>query len=506
MKNNKKNYCYAIITIILLILLLLGLFSHFAAKWYSKVFGDVGFDSIIYTLFSGTDGVNKDLVNNYIKDGVIASLIAFVIIAFVLFFKSKKRIVLSFFNKFKISIFPLKRSVAVILCSVITVLCFASAVFKTDFAQYASLYMQKSNIFQDYYKDPRTTEIIFPEEKQNLIYIYLESMETTYFSKGEGGALDDNVIPELYKLAEENLNFSHNNTVGGFKTANGTSWTAGAMVSQTAGIPLKIPSNFSDNTYGESSFLPGAYTLTNILNDNGYYQALMVGSDSSFANRNVYYSQHGVDEIFDLYTAYQDGVVADGYSVWWGLEDKYLFSYAQEKLSEISQKPEPFAFTLLTVDTHHVDGYVCDLCQSEHLEQYENVLSCASRQVYDFVRWIQSQDFYKNTSIVISGDHLTMDNAYITRNVDEGYERHVYNCFINAAATAVNTNNRGFCAVDMFPTTLAAIGCEIKGNRLGLGTNMFSSTQTLIEEIGYENFNNELIKNSSYYMKNFLLN
>ena len=43
----------------------------------------------------------------------------------------------------------------------------------------------------------------FPEEKRNLIYIYLESMETTYFNKDEGGALEVNIIPELYELAQK---------------------------------------------------------------------------------------------------------------------------------------------------------------------------------------------------------------------------------------------------------------------------------------------------------------
>ncbi len=506
MNNKKRNYRRIVLMIILMFFLFIGLVSAFAAKWYTDVFGDVGFDSIVFTLLSGTDGANNDLINNYIFNSFIPSIITFIIVIFVLFFKSKRRITLFFFKKIKLYVFPFKRSISIILCTVITVLSFASTIFDTDFAHYLYFYMQKSRVFQDYYVDPISAEITFPDEKQNLIYIYLESMETTYFSKSEGGALDVNVIPELYKLAEDNLNFSNNNMVGGFKTANGTNWTAGSMVSQTAGIPLKIPSNFSDNTYGADSFLPGAYTLTEVLKSNGYYQSLMVGSDSYFANRNTFYTQHGVDDIFDLYTAYDDGIVPNGYSVWWGFEDMHLFQYAKQKLTEISKQSKPFAFTLLTADTHHIDGYICEQCDLQRSEQYENVLSCSSRQVSDFVQWVQSQDFYENTTIIIVGDHLTMDNSYIARNVDEGYERHVYNCFINAKSEVVNSLNREFCAIDMFPTTLAAIGCKIKGDRLGLGTNLFSSTPTLIEKMGYDTFNDELIKNSNYYTKKFLLN
>ena len=41
-----------------------------------------------------------------------------------------------------------------------------------------------------------------------MIYIYLESMETTYADRKNGGAFAVNYIPELTKLAQENEDFS----------------------------------------------------------------------------------------------------------------------------------------------------------------------------------------------------------------------------------------------------------------------------------------------------------
>ena len=61
--------------------------------------------------------------------------------------------------------------------------------------------------------------------------------------------------------------------------------------------------------------------------------------------------------------------------------------------------------------------------------------------------------------------------------------------------------NRVFTTMDMFPTTLAALGVSIEGDRLGLGTNLFSSKKTIPEEIGLDNFNKELKKSSDYYYK-----
>jgi phosphoglycerol transferase len=187
------------------------------------------------------------------------------------------------------------------------------------------------------------------------------------------------------------------------------------------------------------------------------------------------------------------------------MEDKYLFEYAKEELTEISQKDQPFAFTMLTVDTHHVGGYFCEYCENEHEEQYENVMSCSSRQVLEFVEWLEQQPFYENTTIVITGDHLSMDKGYFNRNVDEDYTRRNYNCFINAAVDTRFDDNRQFSALDMFPTTLAAMGCTIEGEYLGLGVNLFSGKPTLIEQMGYERFDRQLTMSSDYYAEKFRL-
>ena len=129
-------------------------------------------------------------------------------------------------------------------------------------------------------------------------------------------------------------------------------------------------------------------------------------------------------------------------------------------------------------------------------------MACSSRQVLAFVQWLQEQPFYENTTVIISGDHPSMDYDYIARVAPEDYVRHMYNCFINSAVTTDNIKNRLFNTYDMFPTTLAAMGCTIEGDRLALGTNLFSSTPTLLEATDGA-IAAEFEKNSAYYTKNF---
>ena len=156
---------------------------------------------------------------------------------------------------------------------------------------------------------------------------------------------------------------------------------------------------------------------------------------------------------------------------------------------------------MLTVDTHFEDGYPCELCTDEFGDnQYANVMACSSRQVKELVDWIQQQDFYENTTIVIAGDHPTMDKDFC-EDVDEDYTRKVYTTYINPAAELETTEKRNYTTFDNFPTTLAALGVKIDGNRLGLGTNLFSSTQTLTERFGIDKMESELKKKSKMMEK-----
>lgn len=506
MQKSKKKHLFGIgpLQILCILLIGLGFLCFFAGRWYLETYGQLGFDSILYTLTADMAGVQSDLITSFVKKVLVRVVFATVCVSLVLFLPSKNKIMLQLGKKIRFQLFPLRRPVALVAGTVIALAFTAVAAQETEFTDFIYYLNVPSTFYEDEYQDPGEVSITFPEEKRNLIYIYLESMETTFFSKEEGGALKENVIPELYSLAQENINFSHNEDVGGFFSPTGTTWTIASMVAQTSGVPLKTPVGVDKNAYGlDGAHLPGITSLTNILKDNGYTQALMFGSDATFGGRYQYFMAHGMDQVYDYYTAMDDGIISENYCVWWGMDDKYLYEYAKQELTELAAEDGPFAFTMLTVDTHHVSGYVCSLCEDTHSEQYENVYSCASRQLSAFVDWLQEQDFYENTTVIVVGDHPSMDAGYMSRRVSSGYDHRVYNCILNSAVQTENTKNRQFATVDMFPTTLAALGCTIEGDRLGLGTNLFSDTPTLTEKLGTERFDDEVARYSQYYVDNF---
>ena len=387
------------------------------------------------------------------------------------------------------------------------ILCFltcADIAAKVDLPRYIANQTHPSSFIEKNYASPNKASITFPEKKRNLIYIYLESMESTFISKKDGGCMEEDIIPELTQLAKKNINFSDSAQVGGGTSCTGSGWTVAAMAAMSSGLPLLIP--VDGNSYGEyANFLPGAVSLGDILKDNGYAQEIMVGSDLSFGGRRNFFTQHGDYKVYDLFSARKRGDLPDDYdNGFWGVEDAKLFSYAKEEITRLAEGTKPFNFTMLTVDTHHVGGFLCELCKNEHEAQYENVLSCSSRQTAAFVKWLESQDFIKDTTVIITGDHPSMDAQYIESSYDGSKPRKVYNCFINAVGDDSNSKNRDFHTFDMFPTTLAAMGCKISGDRLGLGTNLFSGKKTLAETCGYDKIERELAKRSPFYEQQIL--
>ncbi len=506
-KKSNKEYAIKRRFIIWLALLFLATLCLFSAKWYIDTYGDVGFDAIIFSLMANVSGTEASIVWNFIYSSLIPAIASAILLWLLIFYRTKVTLNINFIKNHKCQVYPFSNFISRALCIIVSFVMIGYALLSCGLFSYIKAISDESQLYQTTYVKPTSSVIQFPEQKQNLIYIYAESMETTFFSTKHGGVFEEDIIPELYKLAKDNINFSQNEEVGGGRATYGTTWTAGAMVAQTSGAPLKLPVSIDGTPYTSAKkYLPGLRTLSDVLHENDYYQALMVGSDSHFGNRYEYYTQHGTDKVYDLATAPKDGIIPEGYKVWWGFEDKYLFKYAKQELPQIAAKGKPFAFTMLTVDTHFPDGYTCDLCEDKYDEPYNNVYACSSRQIVSFVKWIMEQDFYKNTTIIISGDHPTMDERYASDNIPKDTVRRVYNCIINSRVNATNNKNREFTTLDMFPTTLAAMGCKIEGDRLGLGTNLFSGKETLCEEYEFDKLCYEVSRTSLYYNKRFLHN
>ena len=492
--------------IILAILMFLSIEILFITRWSIANFEFSSFDQILFTLNNSVTNASKSVIDSFINDCVITPGLIFMAATFFFIFlfyisKNNTTSICLKIKKMKIKfnvIYFIKKSLIIlnIVLFSLSLYLFITNFYIIDFIKGN---FQKSTFFEENYINPEIVDVHFSDEKKNLIYIYLESMESTYADIENGGFYNKNYIPELVNLAKGNISFSNTSKTGGANVVANSNWTIAALISQTGGVPLKSISNGNFEYENYEIFMPGVYSLGEILNDNGYKNYIMFGSDTTFGGRRKYFEQHGNYQIFDYYTAIEDNIISEDYYVFWGYEDAILFEYAKEKLTEISKQDGPFNFTLLTVDTHIPDGYTSDFCENFDDNVYLNAIKCSSKQVYNFVKWIQQQDFYNDTVIIISGDHKSM-NTYSFENITNN-NRRTYNAFINTNIISDCTTNREFTTMDMYPTTLAALGATIEGERLGLGTNLFSCEPTLSEQYGTDYINTELLKFSTYYVE-----
>ncbi|MHC5228682.1 LTA synthase family protein [Enterococcus sp. LJL99] len=503
-RSNKKkrfNYTKLISLFFIFVFIFVGSLSYFSAKWTVDYFGNVGIEEILYTLSQPLEGSDKGQIDSFLLGPLLTSFTLTTSIMFFIYFL--ERGLNASKNKFLKSN---KKFYLFLVTSVIFLGCgLALGADQFGFKNIKNYFFEKSTLYETYFVDPEETKITFPKKKRNLIYIFCESLETTFLSKELGGSQEENLMPKLSQLAlADGVNFSNTDSLGGALQLPGVGFTVGGMVGQSSGVPLKVTGQYNENEYGATtSFMPGLTSLGDILEKEGYNQTLLIGSDASFSGRDKYYLQHGNYEIRDYNYAQKVGWIPEDYKVWWGYEDEKLFQFAQETLLELADSDEPFNLTLLTADTHFPDGYSTDDTPKLFDNQYSNVIHYSDELIGNFIAWIQEQPFYDNTTIILSGDHLSMDKNFF-KDEDSNYDRTVFNLVLNAPITTSSTKNRQFSTMDLFPTTLAALDAKIEGNHLGLGTNLFSSEKTLIEQLGFDTMTEELSMGSQYYNKKIM--
>ncbi len=378
---------------------------------------------------------------------------------------------------------------------------------------YESLKPAEDSVFyKEEFVDPKTVDIVFPEKKRNVIYILMESLESSFVDVAEGGKMDDNLLPHLTHYAQEEggISFRKTGVLGGGSQVEGTGWTIAGILSKTAGVHFKLPT--SKNPSQMATFLPGATTFTDILDQNGYNQVFICGSDKSFASRDVFFETHGSVEVHDINYYKEQGRLASKYhNLFWGFEDYMLYDFAKTDIQNLAARDEPFAAIILTVDTHYPEGFVCKFCPQDYpgtdpRSRYKNIVKCADTQVYNFIEWAKTQSWYEDTLIVVTGDHLFMEVPSFSIFDDTDYDleaernpRYWLDLFINSSIEAKKETGRSFSSFDMFPTVLEAMGVKIEGRCLGFGRSLFSDKKTLLEKFSLAEVDEQLRKNTKQY-------
>ena len=462
--------------ILMLIVFLLCCYIFFLKKYFNKYFPNMTRNEFSFFIISALDGGAKgtanDMVLLFLKNCIIKPTFFGFIYFYLLEILGKigrfcDKINKNYWKKFLFIV-----SIILVTYNVFRFVHWLNPNKKND---YSTFYEREYNL-------PEKKNITFPKNKKNLIVIHVESLEKTFENKT---FFTNSLIPDIEKLESEGIQFSN------YQNGFGTTFTEGSLIALFTGTPINPHLNL--NHVGQfSSIFKNVYSLGKILKDNGYQTFSMQSTLGDYAGMKNFLSLHGIDDITDSKilkkTLLKDQIISH-----WGFGDKNLFFAVKDKIKNID-KSKPYFLYIQTVDTH-VKYIPKDIKKNIYSNPYLNVIYNTNLAVADFIDWFKKQPEYKNTTIVILGDHLRMGKDFKMPQI-----RSIYNLFMNTSIVP-NDTNRTFSQVDLFPSVLEAIGVKIINHKLGLGTSIFSENKTLAERFSEQELENELGKNNKIYDK-----
>lgn len=336
---------------------------------------------------------------------------------------------------------------------ILSILFFLLPIFEFDIIAYYRYRNTTTTFYEENYVAPK----IEKEVKNNLIIVYLESFEDQYIT--------EEISPFLAKLKKENISFD------GFKQVSETFSTIHAQFASLCGISLSQNNTLTGDGY--MNFLPSIKCIPDLLKENGYSTAYLKAADIKFSRANYFAEQHSFDVAKGFFEFENKAKkIRKDYkgNEFGGLKDRVLFEVAKD---EILNLKEPFFVALTTLDTHDAPDVYYDPDCEKKFNDIRDAIYCTGQSVESFINWLKKQPFWKNTTLLIMGDHQMSSKLFS--------KSQTFNVFINPVISTDN-KTRKFTTYDFSASVLDAMGYNVA--EFGIGRSLFRDNKTLIEKEG----------------------
>lgn len=458
-------------------LLFLVLLSVAIPMWIAQHFGEVSLESIIFALNSPLSGAADHYFVNIAKQVTLAGLLAACMLRAIILIKKKNKIAFR------------------LLCLLIAATTLGNGAYVADKYDAYGYYVRRtepSTFIDEHYARVDIKDIVFPQRKKNLIILMLESMENTFYNQA---LFPEPLIPGLKSLQDKNAAFLN------WASIPGSGWTIAAMTCFLFGVNLNLP--IHGNAYeGEFAyFLPNATSILDVLDANSYSINFIIGSHSTFSGmKNLFTSHSASPNIYDRLFFKKHKFNDPEFISRWGYRDSFVYEQAKGILMNLSRDEVPFFAMIETIETHSkAVSYEKSLKYGDDRDGFVS----ADRMATEFISWLQNQEFYKDTVVLVCGDHPYMSKQLGDVELSKS-KRSIYVTILNSeySPDAVD-RNRMFTSVDLAPTLLESIECILPQRKFGLGVSLFSDEDNLVERYGIEYMNRELGKYSVLYQSFF---
>ena len=418
--------------------------------WIARNFGDISLDQMLFHMGTDSTGVPPRLIQTAILELVGRPLIAFTIAYGLVSIQS--------FRKFALHKILVWLSYLAILIS----LYFLYDVLKLK------EFFEKSSFTGDWYEiygQPAPKALAAPEHKRNLIFIYVESLEKFRVTS----ATRLGKFSEAYGAPKQ------------WHMLPGTQWTIAAMISSQCGVPQMLHGLVGKNNVSKTPHpLQNTVCMADILRAANYQTLYVDSANPAFAGKGNFFSTHGFEKVHgssNIEEMFPNSIIED----WWGVPDSVLYEYTKQKLNNLAASGQPFYLAMNTVNTHGPKGALSPSCKDKGFtKDLDSIFNCSVSEVGEFLEWINAQPFSQNTVVVIMGDHPIMTEHKLGSKFTAKKEQEIF--FLVRRPDGVPLPPKNMTHVDIFPTTLAALGFTIPNERLGLGHNIYNSS-SLVETV-----------------------
>ena len=302
-------------------------------------------------------------------------------------------------------------------------------------------------------------------KKKNLLFIYLESLETGYSTTYE---FDPNAP----------LNSFFNNKFLNIHQSHGVGWTIAGMIASQCGVPLSpFMSNNKFKNFN-SGLLKNTTCLSDILDEHGYYKEFIVGPHLKFSGMDKFYGTHKYDKMMGMkelieYQNLLPDTLKETNGWGGGVNDDQLFEIAYNRIKEINKTENHFLYTLITTDGHSPNGMLSPRCDIKDkkisgVPQFISVKHCTNLALVNFLKKLEEDKILDNTSVIVMGDHLFMNppeyRKYFKKN------RYVYLNFINKN-DEIKINRYDINHYDVYPLALK-LSLNLDFEKLHLGRSL----------------------------------
>jgi phosphoglycerol transferase len=332
-----------------------------------------------------------------------------------------------------------------------------------------NLLAEQKTDFYKYYRTPHITKR--PDNKYNLVVIYAEGLERSFFDESRFPGL----VKNLRDLEARSIYFTNLEQVWG------TGWTIAGMTATQCGMPL-VAISHGNSMSGMDEFLKDARCLGDLLSGEGYYLTYLGGSQLKFAGKGKFYSTHGFSNVRGRNEL---GKLLENpaYMGPWGLYDDSLFEIAYSEFEDLSKKSEPFGLFMLTLDTHPPDGNPSGSCKKirygDGTNPILNAVACSDYLIGDFVEKIINSGYAGNTVIVIASDHLSLKNT--AHSLLESATRTNMLMIVDPGRHMPNKITRKGSMLDAGPAILRSLGYQ---GSIGLGRDLIAGESSLSDDPG----------------------